>query len=52
MWAGFFFLIVVYLLRARTVEPQKQPFLSNTRTNNGTPASSQQVGKHISSQAQ
>jgi hypothetical protein len=23
---------VAYLLRARTAEPQKQPFLSNTRT--------------------
>jgi hypothetical protein len=28
--------ILAYLLHARTVEPQKQPFLSNTHTNNGT----------------
>jgi hypothetical protein len=27
---------VVYLPHARKVEPQNQPFLSNTRTNNGT----------------
>jgi hypothetical protein len=27
---------VAYLPHARTVEPQKQPFLSNTHTNNGT----------------
>jgi hypothetical protein len=28
--------IVAYLSHARMVEPQKEPFLSNTRTNNGT----------------
>jgi hypothetical protein len=30
------FYIVVYLPQARKVEPQNQPFLTNTRTNNGT----------------
>lgn len=28
--------IVAYLPHARTVEPQKQPFLSTTRINSGT----------------
>jgi hypothetical protein len=28
--------IVAYLPHARKVEPQNQPFLSNTRTDNGT----------------
>jgi hypothetical protein len=49
--------IVKYLLRARTTEPQKQPFLSNTRMqewNNGVmqPASRQRLGKHTSAQVQ
>jgi hypothetical protein len=48
---------VAYLLHARTAEQQKQPFLSNTRTqkwNNGVmqPASRQRLGKHTSAQAQ
>jgi hypothetical protein len=43
--------IVAYLLHARTVEPQKQPLLSNTcmqQQNNGVmqPVSRQQLGKH------
>jgi hypothetical protein len=43
--------IVAYMHHARTVEPQKQPLLSNTRTqqwNNGVmqPASRQRLGKH------
>jgi hypothetical protein len=45
--------IVAYLLRARTAEPQKQPLLSNTRTqqqNNRVmqSVSRQRLGKHIS----
>jgi hypothetical protein len=49
--------IVAYLLHARTVEPQKQPSLSNTRTqqsNTGVmqPASRQRFAKHPSAQAQ
>jgi hypothetical protein len=48
---------VAYLLHARTVEPQKQPFLSNTCTqqsNNGVtqPASKQRLIKHTSAKAQ
>jgi hypothetical protein len=48
---------VPYLLNARTVEPQKQPFLSNIRMqqwNNGVlqPASRQRLSKHTSAQAQ
>jgi hypothetical protein len=48
--------IVAYLLHARTVEPQKQPFISNTRTqqwNNGImqPASRYRLAKHTSAQA-
>jgi hypothetical protein len=44
---------VAYLLHARTVEPQKQTFLSNTRTqqwNNRVmqTVSRQHLGKHIS----
>jgi hypothetical protein len=50
-------IIVAYLLHARTVEPQKQMFLSNTRMqqwNNGVmqPTSRQWLGKHTSAQAQ
>jgi hypothetical protein len=44
--------IVAYLLHARTVEPQKQPLLSNTRTqqyNKGVmqSVSRQRLGKHV-----
>jgi hypothetical protein len=51
------FNIVVYLLRARTVEPQKQLFLSNTHTQQWNkrvmqPTSRQRLGKHTSEQAQ
>jgi hypothetical protein len=47
---------VAYLLHARTVEPQKQPLLSNTRMqqkNNGVmqTASRQRLCKHTSAQA-
>jgi hypothetical protein len=43
---------VAYLHHARTVEAQKQPLLSNTRTqqwNNGVmqPSSRQRLGKHV-----
>jgi hypothetical protein len=43
---------VAYLLHARHVEPQKQPLLSNTRTqqyNDGVmqPVSRQRLGKHV-----
>jgi hypothetical protein len=49
--------IVAYLLHARTAEPQKQPFLSNTcmqQWNKGImqPASRQWLSKHTSAQAQ
>jgi hypothetical protein len=49
--------IVAYLLHARTVEPQKQSFLSNTHMqqwNNEVmqPDSRQRLGKHSSAQAQ
>jgi short subunit fatty acids transporter len=45
--------MVAYLLHARNVEPQKQPLLSNTRTqqqNNRVvqSVSRQRLGKHIS----
>jgi hypothetical protein len=48
---------LAYLLHARTVEPPKQLFLSNTRKqqwNNGVmqPSSRQRLGKHISAHAQ
>jgi hypothetical protein len=44
---------VAYLPHTRTAEPQKRPFLSNTRTqqwNNGVmqPVSRQRLGKHTS----
>jgi hypothetical protein len=49
--------IMAYLLHARTVETQKEPFLNNTLTqqwNDGItqPASGQRLGKHTSAQAQ
>jgi hypothetical protein len=36
--------MVAYLPHARTVEPQKQLFLSNTRTNNGIGLCNQLLG--------
>jgi hypothetical protein len=47
--------IVAYLPHASKVEPQKQPFLSNTRTNNGRAGFTQSVSrlrpaKHMSTQ--
>jgi hypothetical protein len=38
IWAYIyhFYYIVAFLPRARRVEPQKQPILSNIRTKNGT----------------
>jgi hypothetical protein len=49
--------IVAYLLKARTVEPQKQPLQSNThmqQQNNGVmqPISRQRLSKHTSAQVQ
>jgi hypothetical protein len=49
--------IVAYLIHARTVELQKQPFLSNTYTQQWKnrvlqPASRQPLDKHASAQAQ
>jgi hypothetical protein len=50
---SFSYATVAYLLHASTVEPEKQPLLSNTRTqqyNNGImqPVSEQWLGKHVS----
>jgi hypothetical protein len=52
-WVQMAQYIVAYLIHARTGEPQKQPLLSNTRTqqyNNGAmqSVSRQRPGKHIS----